>query len=387
MKKPILLKILFFVLLALLLVASAIVYKKREQLSLRWALLFSPPTWATEQIAQDFSLFQATGINQDALDATYQKIIDQQIPVYRYRILDGNIYRKPEKDHAGRAAVYDKMLKRLQRSISLPAMDFLLCVMDGVPEVYVPSRFWIAEKQAPLLCWAKKKDAPALVLVPDFLTTRESGWHREIDTVNEKYLSVPWEKRKEKAFWRGTASDKNYTLDNYSTKPRFQISLLSTQHANFVDAGFCKAPPNISQTLADLNLLVGHTPVAGHLDYKYLPVLDGWMCTFPGFQWRLLSGSLSLKQESDEIQYFYSALQPSKHYILIKNDMSDLLEKITWAIDHDHESRTIAENARSFALQNLMPNHIYSYLYWVLKQYASLQSFEHFEMDASWKKI
>lgn len=362
------------------------VYKKRESLSL-WLALQSPPPWAQEQIAADFAPFAAAGIAQEALDETFQKIVDQNIPVYRYRIVDGAIFRKPEEDSTGRAFVYDKILKRIQRSKKLPLLDFILCVMDGVPEVYVPPRFWVTEKQAPLFCWAKKKGAPALVLVPDFLTTRESGWHRDIATVNEKYRSIPWEKREKKAFWRGTASDKIYTHENYFEKPRFRISLLSAQYGDLLDAGFCKAPPEMTPLLNDLGLIIGHTPVTGHLLYKYLPVLDGWMCTFPGFQWRLFSGSLSLKQESDEVQYFYSALLPFVHYVPIQNDMSDLLEKIRWAQEHDGECRTIAENARSFALHHLMPNQIYSYLYWVLEKYASLQTFDHFEMDASWKEV
>lgn len=380
-------KIFLLSLFALIGCAAQIGYKKQESLSLWWALQSSPPEWAQEQISQDFSLFAKQGIDQEALDETFQKITSQNIPAFRYRIQEGQIYRKPEEDHAGRAATYDKILKRLQKSKKLPDVDFILCVMDGVPEVYVPPRFWVTQNQAPLLCWAKKKEAPALVLVPDFLTTLESGWHRDIEAVNAKYHTIPWEKREQKAFWRGTASDKGYTTENYFTKPRFQLSLLSKQNQELVDAGFCKAPQEVSQILAQLHLLVGHTSVAQHLSYKYLPVLDGWMCTFPGFQWRLLSGSLSLKQESDEVQYFYGALQPYVHYLPIKNDMSDLLEKIEWAITHDDECHAMAEKARAFALQNLMPNQIYSYLYWVLERYASLQTFDRLEIDSSWKKV
>lgn len=374
-------KTLFVV--AVLFLATPFVYKKREQIALWWALQSSPPGWAKEQIAGDLSPFRE--ISQEALNETFQKISAQNIPAYRYRIIGGNIYRKPGNDHAGRAAVYDKMLKRIHKAKKIPSVDFILCVMDGVPEVYVSSRFWETENQAPLLCWAKKKGAPALVLVPDFLVTRESGWHRDLREVNEKYRAIPWEEREERAFWRGAASDKVYTLENYREKPRYRISELSRGHPDIVNAGFCRAPLEVSQILSEL--IVGNTPLSGHLSYKYLPVLDGWMCTFPGFQWRLLSGSLTLKQESDEVQYFYSALKPFVHYIPVKNNMDDLLEKITWAKGHDVECRAIAENARTFALQNLMPNQIYAYLYWVLNQYAALQSFSSLEIDSSWKKV
>lgn len=366
-----------------LIAAGFTAYKKRSQLALWVDLCSEAPDWAKKQIASDFSPFEK-GISQEALDETFDKITSQKIPAYRYRIQGGKVYRKPGGDHVGRAGTYDKMLKRIIKSTSLPNLDFIICVMDGVPEVYVPQRFWITEKQAPLLCWAKKKDAPNLILIPDILTTKEYSWHLDVNTVNEKYLSIPWDKREEKAFWRGTASDKIYTLENYREKPRYKISMLSKQRPDFVDAGYCKAPEEIAKVLADLNLIVGHSSLGDHLSFKYLPVLDGWMCTIPGYQWRLLSGSLTMKQESDEVQYFYSALKPFVHYIPIQHDMSDLVEKIEWARAHDPECRLIAENARAFALAHLMPNQVYSYFYHVLCEYASKQTFNDFVLDESW---
>ena len=109
---------------------------------------------------------------------------------------------------------------------------------------------------------------------------------------------------------------------------------------------------------------------------KYLPVLDGHMCTYPGFQWRLLSGSVCLKQESDQTQWFYYALKPFVHYIPIKNDMSDLLEKVAWARAHDAEARAIGEAGKAFALENLMQEDVYYYLHLALTKYAKLQAID-----------
>jgi hypothetical protein len=100
-----------------------------------------------------------------------------------------------------------------------------------------------------------------------------------------------------------------------------------------------------------------------------------------------------MKQESDEIQYFYSALKPYVHYLPIKHDMSDLLEKIQWAKTHDAECRQIAKTGRQFALDHFMPNQIYAYLYWVLDNYATLQAFEPKELvsqmknDPNWTRV
>jgi hypothetical protein len=352
-------------------------YRNREDISLYYTIK-SPPKWAQEQIGNDLAEFHSK-ITQQSLDATYGKIIQNNILSYRYRIINGEIYRIGLEESLRRAFTFDKILKRLKRSVKLPDIDFIVCMMDGVPEVYVSNDFWITESkelQAPLLAWAKKEKAEHIVLIPDILTTIEYSWEKEIETIERFYRSTPWEKRQNIAFWRGNSTDKGYTMENYPQRPRFQISLLSKNFPQYVDAGLIKiVPDDLASHFRSLGVIKNFASIAEHLPYKYLPVLDGWMCTYPGYQWRLMSGSLPMKQESDEMQYFYPQLKPFVHYVPIKHDMSDLIEKVIWANLHDAECKKIAQNARSFAKDNLMPNDIYAYFYWVLEKYASCQAF------------
>lgn len=54
----------------------------------------------------------------------------------------------------------------------------------------------------------------------------------------------------------------------------------------------------------------------------------------------LLAGnSVVLKQDSGYYEHFYYGLRPWEHYIPVRADMGDLLEKIQWARDHDEEVR------------------------------------------------
>jgi hypothetical protein len=98
-------------------------------------------------------------------------------------------------------------------------------------------------------------------------------------------------------------------------------------------------------------------------------------CTYPGTQWRLLSGCATFKQESDDIMWFFSLLQPWVQYIPLKRDLTDVLDKIHWARSHDAEVHQIAQNARALALAHLMPEHIVLYCAKTLLKYASLQRF------------
>jgi len=82
-----------------------------------------------------------------------------------------------------------------------------------------------------------------------------------------------------------------------------------------------------------------------------------------------------LKQETQNVQWFYTQLKPWIHYIPVEEDLSDLIEKIQWAIDNDEASKIIAQNAHTFVEENLMPEHVALYCYKVLVKYASLQKF------------
>uniref|UniRef100_A0A1E1WTF6 Glycosyl transferase CAP10 domain-containing protein n=1 Tax=Pectinophora gossypiella TaxID=13191 RepID=A0A1E1WTF6_PECGO len=68
-----------------------------------------------------------------------------------------------------------------------------------------------------------------------------------------------------------------------------------------------------------------------------------------------------LKQDSPYYEHFYSQLRAWEHYVPVARDLSDLKKRVIWARDHDDEARKIAENARKFANENLMPVHIACY--------------------------
>lgn len=45
----------------------------------------------------------------------------------------------------------------------------------------------------------------------------------------------------------------------------------------------------------------------------------------------------------------------------VKSDLLDLVEKITWAKEHDKEVLQIAKSARQFARDNLLPRDVLCY--------------------------
>ena len=59
--------------------------------------------------------------------------------------------------------------------------------------------------------------------------------------------------------------------------------------------------------------------------------------------------SLVFKQESPYSQWFYAGLKPNVHFIPVNRRLSDLLNKIQYAINNDAECIQIAMQAREFA--------------------------------------
>ena len=74
------------------------------------------------------------------------------------------------------------------------------------------------------------------------------------------------------------------------------------------------------------------------------------------------------------VQWYYGGLEPYRHFVPVKEDLSDLLEKIHWAETHDAEAKEIADRATEFTRENLASEDTLVYLYHLLVKYASLLS-------------
>ncbi|MBX7066698.1 MAG: hypothetical protein K1X28_05655 [Parachlamydiales bacterium] len=341
-----------------------------------------PPSWMLSQISADLSPFPQ--ITQESLDQTYEHVSET---FDRYRIFNNRLYKfvPPNKRLSSRDNVFERALKTLLLYAKLPNVDFIYCPMDGLPEPYMAQNFYHSEPQAPIFAKARLALAPHIILIPDQFSLSENWFEvsREILALNEV---ISWDDKKPLAMWRGGLTDigipNGSFAPNYRDCPRYKISKLPSE---WVDAGLQWSDcAQLDKLLEQEGATKNGASKQEHLQFKYLPVLDGHMCTYPGYQWRLLSNSVSFKQESDQEQWFYSALKPYTHYIPIKNDMSDLIEKVEWARSHDTEVQQIIQNAQDFAKNNLLPEDDYLYLYLALKECALRQENNWKKMDDSW---
>lgn len=363
------------------------------------------PLWMKKRIEGELSPFNEQKITRRALDATYDHLT-RVYPFTRYRFIGQHIYRLGP-DPYGMDQFY-RTLGRLAEYPGipdLPYVDFIVNQSDGIPIEYDPPNFWITPNpadQAPIFAYARRNDAPYVISMPDRFTI--PTWFKVVEEVLANSSAIPWKKKIKAVNWRGQTTDfcrhgiGSYSMEevaaHYSQKPRYQICALSLQCPDLINAGFNAVHDGASNLHSFVRPMM--KPGLGYADqirYAYLPVLDGYTSTYPGFLWRLLSSSVAMKQESPNSQWFYDALQPYVHYIPISEHMEDLFEKIHWAQGHDNECRKIAENAQAFVLKNLMTEDLYLYQFLILQEYAKRQDFstqfleDETRMNPSWVRI
>lgn len=88
--------------------------------------------------------------------------------------------------------------------------------------------------------------------------------------------------------------------------------------------------------------------------------MDGTVAAYR-FPYLLVSDSLIFKQDSSYYEHFYKDLKEWKHFVPVERDLSDLVEKVKWAIDNDRKAWEIAQRGQEFARNNLLPHDIFCY--------------------------
>jgi len=196
--------------------------------------------------------------------------------------------------------------------------------------------------------------SPGVVACPDFsfekwvecgINNYEDATKKIVDSSNNDY-SV------NRLFWIG----------NVTTQP-LRRKLLELGNANrnkmeIISMGWTRLQPKGS-----MHRYSNYTTLEGHTRYKYLIDTGG-----EGFSARvkyLLHTNRPLflvDRDENKKEYFYNSLVPFKHFIPVKENLSNLLSQLDWAENNYTEAIRIAGNARQFALEHLNKRNVIHYL-------------------------
>lgn len=130
--------------------------------------------------------------------------------------------------------------------------------------------------------------------------------------------------------------------------PKHQWGSNDDSNASPAHCRNCSYPPHRRPLLLEASM--EKVPWEKMVQHKYIVAVSGNSYASL-LKPALLSKSCVLRQDAIATEWYELFMQEWVHYVPVLYDLSDLLEKIQWAMDHDEECKSIGENGRAFALR------------------------------------
>lgn len=318
--------------------------------------------WMQQQLDIDFAYFKNRSFSLEELEEFYERRGDYlqlvKITLENNHVDIDKKFVHPANDGA-RYERYRQALQLLCQAAALPNTTFLLSVNDGLN----------VKEGMPIFAMCKK-DSNQIILLPDY---EALGSRYQVLKEGDITKNVfPWETKREKLIWRGSTAQlwTKITENNLHLFSRIKLCELSQTSPEWVDAKFTIFAQG-GEKIPYLKQFKGERlSYEEQLQYKYHILIDGNTCPYSTSGWKFFGNSLICKPDSDWIQWYTQALIPYVHYIPVRQDLSDLVEKLLWSSEHDDEARKIAENCREFALSHITIMENLTYLYFAIQKYC-----------------
>lgn len=173
-------------------------------------------------------------------------------------------------------------------------------------------------------------------------------------TVYSKIIHIPWVTKKDKVVFRGSSTGPQIDLmDN----PRIIGALMSDERLDIGITSLNLRPrvrqENNKMELTTMDISQVTIPIKEYINtttqsmYRYILSIPGHVCGFRLAQ-ELSYGSVILLVECEHSMWFQSLLKEGVHYISIKPDLSNLIEKLDWCQQNEDLCGEIASNALEF---------------------------------------
>ena len=156
---------------------------------------------------------------------------------------------------------------------------------------------------------------------------------------------ILFDNKKNIIFWRGATT--GYSGVN---KPGNRFTLIEKwfDKSKYIDIAFSRICQNQDSYKKYVKSFVN---IEQMLKYKYILSVEG-NDKDSGLNWKLNSNSVVLMTKPRVTSWLMeTTLIPNHHYVLLKDDFSDLEEKLEWCNNHQNECKKIVLNAKKFMSQ------------------------------------
>jgi Glycosyl transferase family 90 len=193
----------------------------------------------------------------------------------------------------------------------------------------------------PIICMHSSRcfDSKTLMLMP---------WSDAVFDNGVSFPQIRWEDKASIAVWRGGSSG------FYRPSIRMEVVDRLFGVAN-TDVRFVRGGWPINDDIIPDYHFGRRMSVEEQLQFKYHLVIDGNTPASNG-QWVFATGSVPIIITHPGNRWWADTeLRPMVNYVPVKYDLSDLVEKIQWLVDHDEDAKTIAQNALEMSKRVLSP--------------------------------
>lgn len=202
-----------------------------------------------------------------------------------------------------------------------------------------------------------------VIAIPNYFSCfdeKEYPWQNETQSSLRKAGERKWEYPQ--AFWKGD-------VDNTPDDLRRMLYILGKKYPEYLRIenyrGFWNQVKNSDFT-------VEFTPMTEFANYKYLIDIRGY--SFGRMNRLLQLGRPVLRIDSIYKEWFDEYLLPMKHFVPIKPDLSDLVEKVELLNSREDIYNEIVDNARRFSAIYLQEESYLSKLKDITKEYISAKT-------------
>ena len=265
------------------------------------------------------------------------------------------------------------------QNFTVPDVDFLISQCDHpisghrqpYTEIPVFSFCKTADEQCILLPFTRfaRDDVP---IDPRSMNRWDhwTAWHRwdqAIDTIDTINARFPWSEKQSRCFFGGHSYAWNNTRVKY-------CELLLDNPAYLTGHLSCIGDNSVHLKESRLKPLFGQwTPMTQYPQYKFLMHLDGNTCS-ERLRYLLAFNSVAIKPDSPWFEFYYPLLERGRHFIGVKDDLSDLVPTIEKLQNDDTNCQYVAREGQRFIKEVLTYQNVLWYVKEALTRYAQLQA-------------